>query len=134
MKDGIHNESRTDSETETLNVTAHRDEETWFCGLKPHDERVHDHIVEIETEFGRADTDRRVISELVLERKREGPPPVVGTVEHDDGELVSIDIDLSEWYGEGSHEESCKKTAAQNPTTTVRVEVEMQCVVETNVE
>lgn len=92
-----HETEQTDSEsTETLEITAHIDSQTWFC-LVNDDRVLHDHILEIEEAFGRADEERQVISELVPESNREGSAPVVGTVEHTDGELVNINIELPDW-------------------------------------
>ena len=93
-----HEPEQTDSEsTETLEITAHIDSQTWFC-LVDDDRVLHEHILEIEEQFGRADEERRVISELVPESEREESAPVIGTVEHADGELLNINIDLSDWY------------------------------------
>ncbi len=92
-----HEPEQTDSEsTETLDITAHLDSQTWFC-LVDDDRVLHDHILEIEEAFGRADEERRVISELVPESNREDSAPVVGTVEHTDGELVDTNIELPDW-------------------------------------
>jgi hypothetical protein len=96
-------ESHTDitnaEKTETLEITAHIDSQTWFCTVDD-DRLMCDHIVEIEEKFGRADEEQRVISELILESEREEPAPVVGTVRHAEGELLDINIDLSDWYGD----------------------------------
>jgi len=98
---GENNPDETDAEenTETLDITAHIDAQTWFCAVDD-DLIMDDYIVQIEEEFAKADEDRRVISELVPESKREEPAPVVGTVEHAEGELIDITLDLSDWYDE----------------------------------
>ncbi len=96
---GSHTDITNSEKTETLAITAHVDSQTWFCTVGD-DRLMCDHIVEIEEKFGRADQKQRVISELIPESEREEPAPVVGTVEHIEGELLNIDIDLSGWYGD----------------------------------
>lgn len=84
-------------QSEKINITAHIDSQTWFCVVD--DDRVLcNHILEIEERFRQADNQKRVISELVPEANRRQSAPFVGTVEHVNGTLVDIDIDLQDWY------------------------------------
>lgn len=93
-----HETEQTDTAgNEAVKITAHIDSQTWFC-MVDNDLVLYNHILEIEKQFGRADKERRVISELIPESEREKSAPVVGTVEHTDCEGVNINIDLSDWY------------------------------------
>ena len=96
---GSQTDTTNAKKTETLEITAHVDSQTWFCTVDD-DRLMSDHIVAIEEEFARADEEQRVISELIPESEREEPAPVVGTVRHAEGELLDINIDLSDWYGD----------------------------------
>jgi len=99
MGENSSDETRATESTETVDITAHIDSQTWFCAVAD-DRLMYDHILEIEAEFAKADEERRVVSELTPESEREEPAPVVGTAEHIDGELLSINIDLSDWYND----------------------------------
>lgn len=95
---GENNPDETDAadRTGTLDITAHIDAQTWFCAVDD-DIIMDDYIVQIEEKFAKADTERRVISELVPESERDEPAPVVGTVEYVGNELIDIVFDLSDW-------------------------------------
>lgn len=97
--DPAQEETDSHRDTETSDITAHIDAQTWFCSVDTDDVRIMDnYILQIEEKFARADEERRIISQLVPESEREEPAPVVGTVEHADGELLDINFDLSNWY------------------------------------
>jgi len=84
------------AETETANITLHIDEVTWFCLIDEDDVRLHEELEEIEVRlYSEADMGR-VAENLIPEREREEPAPIIGTVEYRDGKILSIEFDLSE--------------------------------------
>lgn len=97
-EDGTDASQESAPERETSNIRAYLDRDgVWFCLVDTDDVRVHDHLEQIEMRLSRADEDDRIPGILVPEPEREEAAPVVGTVEHIDGEVIDITIDLSDW-------------------------------------
>ena len=92
-------EREADAEPEKTAIRAHEASDgLYFCW---YDESHWDWNVEkVEHLFYQCDDEKRATDSLTPEDEREDDAPVVGHIEHRQGDIERITFDLTDWYGE----------------------------------
>ena len=97
MSEEANNGENTHKEQSKIRARLARDG-MYFCSVDTDDVRVWENIEDIEQKFYNEDEGHRVTDSLFPEQIRDASAPVIGTVVHTQGEIVDIQIDLSDWY------------------------------------
>ncbi len=96
---GLSADGGEDREVQKTAIRAHEEPEgMYYCW---YDDPKWDWNPEaVEHLFYQCDDEKRVTDSLTIESDREENAPVVGHVEHREGEIERITFDLTEWYGD----------------------------------